>query len=66
MSFIFHLYKKYNLLKNNFKCQNILFAFFAEYINPDPIVGYIYIYPAMTAFTDQYSLPNNFFDIGQL
>jgi hypothetical protein len=24
------------------------------------------IYPAMTAFTDQYSLPNNFFDIGQL
>lgn len=44
MSFIFHLYKKHNLLKNNFKCQNILFAFFAEYINPDPIVGYIYIY----------------------
>jgi hypothetical protein len=27
---------------------------------------YIYIYPAMTAFTDQYSLPNIFFDIGQL
>ena len=29
---------------------------------------YIYtcIYPAMTAFTDQYSLPNNFFDIDQL
>jgi hypothetical protein len=25
-----------------------------------------YIYPAMTAFTDQYSLPNIFFDIGQL
>ena len=25
-----------------------------------------YFYPAMTAFTDQYSLPNNFFDIGQL
>ena len=24
------------------------------------------VYPAMTAFTDQYSLPNNFFDIGQL
>jgi hypothetical protein len=24
------------------------------------------IYPAMTAFIDQYSLPNNFFDIGQL
>ena len=23
-------------------------------------------YPAMTAFTDQYSLPNIFFDIGQL
>ena len=23
-------------------------------------------YPAMTAFTDQYSMPNNFFDIGQL
>jgi hypothetical protein len=23
------------------------------------------IYPAMTAFTDQYSLPNIFFDIGQ-
>jgi len=26
----------------------------------------MYIYPAMTAFTDQYSLPNIFFDIGQL
>ena len=25
-----------------------------------------YFYPAMTAFTDQYSLPNIFFDIGQL
>jgi hypothetical protein len=25
-----------------------------------------FIYPAMTAFTDQYSLPNIFFDIGQL
>ena len=25
-----------------------------------------HIYPAMTAFTDQYSLPNIFFDIGQL
>ena len=24
------------------------------------------IYPAMTAFTDQYILPNNFFDISQL
>ena len=23
-------------------------------------------YPAMTTFTDQYSLPNIFFDIGQL
>jgi hypothetical protein len=27
---------------------------------------YISFYPAMTAFTDQYSLPNIFFDIGQL
>ena len=27
---------------------------------------HIKIYPAMTAFTNQYSLPNNFFDIGQL
>jgi hypothetical protein len=27
---------------------------------------YMNIYPAMTAFTDQYSLPNIFFDIGQL
>ena len=27
---------------------------------------YIYIYPAMPAFTDQYSLPNIVFDIGQL
>ena len=26
----------------------------------------ICIYPAMTAFTDQYNLPNIFFDIGQL
>ena len=26
----------------------------------------IIIYPAVTAFTDQYSLPNTFFDIGQL
>jgi hypothetical protein len=24
------------------------------------------VYPAVTAFTDQYSLPNIFFDIGQL
>ena len=31
------------------------------------VVGsYIIIYPAMTAFTNQYSLPNNFFEIGQL
>jgi hypothetical protein len=30
-------------------------------------ITYIFIiYPAMTAFTDQYSLPNIFFDIGQL
>jgi len=34
-------------------------------------IYYIYgfntvFYPAMTAFTDQYSLPNIFFDIGQL
>ena len=27
---------------------------------------YTYFYPAMTAFTDQYSLPNIFLDIGQL
>jgi hypothetical protein len=27
---------------------------------------YVGIYPAMTTFTDQYSLPNIFFDIGQL
>jgi hypothetical protein len=27
---------------------------------------FVFIYPAMTAFTDQYSLPNNFVDIGQL
>ena len=27
---------------------------------------WICIYPAMTAFTDQYSLPNIFWDIGQL
>ena len=31
---------------------------FQQLINP--------FYPAMTAFTDQYSLPNIFFDIGQL
>jgi hypothetical protein len=36
-------------------------------IIPDKLVLYhILIYPAMTAFTDQYSLPNIFFDIGQL
>ena len=38
------------------------------YVNID-IIGihyYISFYPAMTAFTDQYSLPNIFFDIGQL
>jgi len=28
--------------------------------------NHIIHYPAMTAFTDQYSLPNIFFDIGQL
>ena len=27
---------------------------------------HIIFYPAMTAFTDQHSLPNIFFDIGQL
>jgi hypothetical protein len=30
------------------------------------IMCFIYFYPAMTAFTDQYSLPNIFFDIGQM
>jgi hypothetical protein len=30
------------------------------------LVDNIPFYPAMTAFTDQYSLPNIFFDIGQL
>ena len=30
------------------------------------VIHVVYIYPAMTAFTDQYSLPNIFFDIGQL
>ena len=44
----------------------------ASDIYPSALVFYtrqwvnITIYPAMTAFTDQYSLPNNFFDIGQL
>jgi hypothetical protein len=33
---------------------------------PVPNMVGIYIYPAMTAFTNQYSLPNIFFDIGQL
>jgi hypothetical protein len=35
-------------------------------INTGPYVENTEIYPAMTAFTDQYSLPNIFFDIGQL
>jgi hypothetical protein len=44
-------------------------------INICCIISYLYssdfntytsYYPAMTAFTDQYSLPNIFFDIGQL
>jgi hypothetical protein len=30
------------------------------------LIKYKSFYPAMTAFTDQYSLPNIFFDIGQL
>jgi hypothetical protein len=30
------------------------------------LVAYYNIYPAMIAFTDQYILPNIFFDIGQL
>ena len=30
------------------------------------VLHFIDIYPAMTAFTDQYSLPNIFLDIGQL
>ena len=29
-------------------------------------IRHFLFYPAMTAFTDQYSLPNIFFDIGQL
>ena len=28
--------------------------------------GMFTFYPAMTAFTDQYILPNNFLDVGQL
>jgi hypothetical protein len=31
-----------------------------------PLSTIYQFYPAMTAFTNQYSLPNNFFDIGQL
>ena len=43
--------------------------FILTYISKCYLFLHIYlnvIYPAMTAFTDQYSLPNNFFDIGQL
>jgi hypothetical protein len=39
-------------------------------VEPEMFFGnislWIRLYPAMTAFIDQYSLPNNFFDIGQL
>ena len=34
--------------------------------NISSVLPHSAFYPAMTAFTDQYSLPNIFFDIGQL
>ena len=49
----FLLSKKKNLPAGPWKCSYVR----------EPIYQF---YPAMTAFTDQYSLPNIFFDIGQL
>jgi hypothetical protein len=37
-------------------------VFNATFIN----ASVIYFYPAMATFANQYSLPNNFFDIGKL
>jgi hypothetical protein len=40
------------------RCDNVTFSFLQR--------KNITFYPAMTPFTEQYSLPNIFFDIGQL
>jgi hypothetical protein len=57
------------------KVFEIILCMYLKTISPDvprftkrgsPVPVHITFYPAMTAFTDQYSLPNIFFDIGQL
>jgi hypothetical protein len=52
------------------KVFEIILCMYLKTISPDVprfnSAQVLYIYPAMTAFTDQYSLPNIFFDIGQL
>jgi hypothetical protein len=41
-------------------------TYYLLYVYLPATLTYYLFYPAMTAFTDQYSLPNIFFDIGQL
>ena len=48
----------------NFQYYTLRFYFVYLSLLAQPVN--ITFYPAMTAFTDQYSLPNIFFDIGQL
>ena len=50
----------------DFKMLKKYFLSFNIYLVEYNYITCILNYPAMTALTDQYSLPNIFFDIGQL
>jgi hypothetical protein len=56
---------KYSQTVGTYNTRTTFTVFKTEKIWIDIQINYK-IYPAMTAFTDQYSLPNIFFDIGQL
>ena len=64
---LFYDHKYYHYMAASF---NVLFKKTVEVNNTIWIIAYIFgfinFYPAMTAFTDQYSLPNICFYIGQL
>ena len=53
------------MLKSTFSKESNSYEWLGEIAYKCPWDN-IQIYPAKTAFTDQYSLPNIFFDIGQL
>ena len=64
---LFYDHKYYHYMAASF---NVLFKKTVEVNNTIWIITYIFrfinFYPGKTAFTDQYSLPNIFFYIGQL